>query len=93
MGMNHRNAQCIQDQNPRRLFPCVDTKSKMHALCKQIGVPTPELYAVIAAHSALRHLPRLLQARPDFVLKPDRLDTWRPSQGGSHRSHGPAQFD
>jgi alpha-L-glutamate ligase-like protein len=72
LGMNLRNAQCILDCNPRRRFPLVDAKSKMHKLCKQIGVPTPELYAIIAAHSALRHLPRLLGARSDFVLKPDR---------------------
>src|SRR5436190_21504188 len=72
LGMNHRNAQCILDHNPRRLFPLVDTKSRLDALCKGIGVPTPRLYAVIAAHSALRHLPRLLAARSDFVLKPDR---------------------
>jgi alpha-L-glutamate ligase-like protein len=44
----------------------------MHALCRAIGVPTPDLYGVIAAHSALRHLPRLLAGRADFVLKPNR---------------------
>lgn len=72
LGMNHRNAMCIQDLNPRRCFPLVDVKSKMHQLCQEIGVPSPELYALIAAHSALRHLPRLLEKRTDFVLKPDR---------------------
>lgn len=44
----------------------------MRDLCRRIGVPTPAVYAVLAAHSALRHLPRLLEKRPAFVLKPNR---------------------
>jgi alpha-L-glutamate ligase-like protein len=72
LGMNRRNAQCILDLNPRRDFPQVDTKSKMYRLCQDLGVPTPRLYALITAHSALRHLPRLLDGRADFVIKPDR---------------------
>ena len=72
MGMNHRNTQCIPEQNPRRLFPVVDAKSKMQEVCERLGVPTPDLYAIIAAHSALRHLPRILSKRSEFVLKPDR---------------------
>jgi len=72
LGMNRRNAQCILDLNPRRRFPLVDRKSRMPALCRAIHVPTPEVFALLAAHSALRHLPRLLAERPDFVLKPNR---------------------
>jgi alpha-L-glutamate ligase-like protein len=72
LGINSRNASCILDLNPRRLYPLVDAKSKMDALCRRIGVPTPRLYALIAAHSALRHLPRVLSRHTDFVLKPDR---------------------
>jgi alpha-L-glutamate ligase-like protein len=44
----------------------------MRELCRKIGVPSPENYAVIGAHSALWHLPRLVAGRPDFVLKPNR---------------------
>ncbi len=72
LGMNRRNAMCILDLNPRRHFPRVDRKSRMAALCRAIHVPTPELFAILAAHSALRHLPELLAARPDFVVKPNR---------------------
>jgi alpha-L-glutamate ligase-like protein len=72
LGMNRRNAECILDLNPRRDFPQVDTKSKMYRLCQDLGVPTPRLYVLITAHSALRHLPRLLDGRADFVIKPDR---------------------
>jgi alpha-L-glutamate ligase-like protein len=72
LGMNHRNAACILDLNPRRGYPAVDSKSRTYALCAAIGVPYPYLYGQIAAHSAMRHLPRLLQGRDDFVIKPDR---------------------
>jgi len=72
LGMNHRNAECILDLNPRQAYPEVDSKSKMHALCEAIGVPCPAIYGRIATHSAMRHLPRLLQGRTDFVIKPDR---------------------
>ncbi len=72
LGMNLRNARCILDLNPRSLFPQVDSKSVTDALCRKLGVPTPDLYAVIRAHSALRHLPRLVARRTEFVLKPDR---------------------
>jgi alpha-L-glutamate ligase-like protein len=43
----------------------------MRDLCRQIGVPTPAIYAIIRAHSALRHVPRLLQPHEDFVIKPN----------------------
>lgn len=72
VGMNSRNTSCILDLNPRGLFPLVDSKRAMRDLCKRINVPTPELYAVLAAQSALRHLPRILDRLHDFVIKPNR---------------------
>jgi alpha-L-glutamate ligase-like protein len=72
LGMNRRNTECILDLNPRAGFPVVDCKRKMRDLCRDIGVPTPEIYATLAAHSALRHLPRLLLPHADFVVKPNR---------------------
>lgn len=72
LGMNQRNAECILDQNPRRCFPLVDGKRKMHDLCRQLDVPTPDIYGVVAAHSGLRQLPRLLEGHADFVIKPNR---------------------
>ena len=41
-------------------------------LCEQIGVASPAVYAVVAAHSLLRRLPELLKDRSDFVIKPNR---------------------
>jgi alpha-L-glutamate ligase-like protein len=72
LGMNARNTRCILDHNPRGRFPLVDCKRKMRDLCREIGVPTPTLYAVLPTHSSLRHLPRLLAKFTDFVIKPSR---------------------
>jgi alpha-L-glutamate ligase-like protein len=72
LGMNARNTGAILDHNPRSQFPCVDSKRKMHELCQQIGVPTPELFAALLTHSALHHLPRLLEKHQEFVIKPNR---------------------
>jgi alpha-L-glutamate ligase-like protein len=72
LGMNRRNAACILDRNPRRLFPVVDDKLRMHELCRQIGVPSPTIYAEIGYHSMLRRLPEILAGRDDFVVKPNR---------------------
>jgi alpha-L-glutamate ligase-like protein len=72
LGMNSRNTSCILDLNPRGRFPLVDSKRAMRDLCRKINVPTPEVYAVLAAQSALRHLPRILGQLNDFVIKPNR---------------------
>lgn len=72
LGMNRRNAACILDHNPRDKFPLVDDKLRMHRLCRDIGVPTPDVYAEITSYSQLRQLPALLGDRGDFVLKPNR---------------------
>jgi alpha-L-glutamate ligase-like protein len=72
LGMNRRNAACILDHNPRALFPVVDDKLRMHHLCRRIGVPTPDVYAVVSSHSELRRLARIVGERGDFVVKPNR---------------------
>jgi alpha-L-glutamate ligase-like protein len=72
LGMNQRNAACILDHNPRAKFPIVDDKLRMHALCREIGVPTPQVYAQVSSYSELSGLPELLGDREDFVIKPNR---------------------
>jgi len=72
LGMNRRNAACILDRNPRRLFPFVDDKLKMRDLCERIGVPTPEIYGEVACNAQLRHLSVSVGRLTDFVIKPKR---------------------
>jgi alpha-L-glutamate ligase-like protein len=72
LGMNRRNAAFILDHNPRALYPLVDDKLRMRDLCVRIGVPTPEVYAVVSSPAMLRRLPDLLGGRGDFVIKPNR---------------------
>jgi alpha-L-glutamate ligase-like protein len=71
LSMNRRNAACILDYNPRRLFPVVDDKLRMRDLCVRIGVPTPAIYGVISSHSMLRRLTEHLGELDDFVIKPN----------------------
>ncbi len=72
LGMNRRNATCILDHNPRAKYPIVDDKLRMHALCREIKVPTPAIYAEVASYGTLRRLPELLGKHDDFVVKPNR---------------------
>ena len=72
LGINRRNAACILDHNPRRLYPTVDDKLRMHELCQEIGVPAPDIYEVIRTPAALRGISRKLAELDDFVIKPNR---------------------
>jgi alpha-L-glutamate ligase-like protein len=72
LGMNRRNATCILDHNPRARFPVVDDKMRLHRLCRNIGVPTPDIFAEITTYSTLRRLDALLGDHDDFVVKPNR---------------------
>src|SRR5690242_5677372 len=72
LGMNRRNAAFILDHNPRELYPIVDDKLRMAQLCRQIDVPTPQVYAEVSSYSMLRRLPQLLGDRTEFVVKPNR---------------------
>jgi alpha-L-glutamate ligase-like protein len=95
LGMNRRNAACILDHNPRSRFPVVDDKLRLHRLCRQIGVPTPEVYAEVSSYGQLRRLPALLSGRSDFVVKPNRGSAGRgvlvvtgPDGAGYRRHNG-----
>ncbi len=72
LGMNERNAACILDHNPKALFRQVDDKLLMSQLCARIDVPTPQIYGVLRSYAELRHLPKILGGRTDFVVKPNR---------------------
>jgi len=72
LGMNRRNAAYILDHNPRDRFPLVDDKMRLTRLCQSLGVPTPLVYAEITSYAQLRHLPKVLGCREEFVIKPNR---------------------
>ena len=72
LAMNRRNAACILDHNPRALYPVVDDKLRMRDLCLRIGVPSPEVFAVVEYQAQLRRLPKILDGLSDFVVKPNR---------------------
>jgi alpha-L-glutamate ligase-like protein len=95
LGMNARNAAAILGHNPRALFPLVDDKLRMLELCRRVGVPTPEIYAVFGRYGDVKYLNETLAAAPDCVIKPARGSSGRgvviligPADGGYRRHNG-----
>jgi alpha-L-glutamate ligase-like protein len=72
LGINERNADYIQPNNPRSRFPCVDNKLLTKKLCVENNIPTPQTYAVVDRFGAIAGLPDTLLSNPDFVIKPAR---------------------
>jgi alpha-L-glutamate ligase-like protein len=72
LGMNERNGMLVLPLNPRRHLPRVDDKLLTKQLAESAGLPTPRSLAVIRYHHQLRDLPKLLDGRDQFVLKPAR---------------------
>jgi alpha-L-glutamate ligase-like protein len=70
LGINRRNADYVSAWNSRRLFPLVDDKLETKRLALEAGMAVPDLYGVIAQQHEIDDLPRLLDGRDDFVLKP-----------------------
>ena len=72
LGINQRNGGLVLPLNPRRLFPRVDDKLLTKRLAEAAGIPVPCSFGAITYHHQLRDLPRLLDGREQFVLKPAR---------------------
>jgi alpha-L-glutamate ligase-like protein len=70
LGINRRNADYVSAWNSRHLFPLVDDKLETKRLALEAGMAVPELYGVIAEQHEVADLPKLLDGREDFVLKP-----------------------
>jgi len=70
LGINRRNAEYVRLWNPRRLYPLVDDKLRTKELAIAAGMPVPELYAVVTAQHDIRDLPKALEGREQFVVKP-----------------------
>ncbi len=70
LGLNQRNGDFIAKVNPRRLYPLVDDKVRSKTLAQAAGIQVPQLYGVIAIQHQVLALPKLLEGREDFVVKP-----------------------
>lgn len=70
LGMNRRNIEYTQFENPRRLYPLVDDKLKTKALCEKAVIPIAPVLAKAEYHAEVRRLVGDLRGRGDFVLKP-----------------------
>lgn len=70
LGINQRNIQLTQGENPRRLYPLVDDKLKTKALCERAGIPVAPVFARAERHGDVKRLVAELRGREDFVLKP-----------------------
>lgn len=72
LGLNQRNGAFVLPLNPRRHFPRVDDKLLTKQLAAAAGIPVPPSLGVVSYHHQLHDLPRLLEGREQFVLKPAR---------------------
>ncbi|HOG16936.1 MAG TPA: alpha-L-glutamate ligase-like protein [Syntrophales bacterium] len=72
LGINSRNADYIMRWNPRSRFPLVDNKVLTKKMAEEHGIPTPALYLLIEKHGDLPALPRLLEGKAEFAVKPAR---------------------
>ena len=72
LGLNRRNPALVIALNPRRLYPRVDDKVITKNLALEAGMAVPELYGVISSQGEVRSLPRIVESREAFVIKPAR---------------------
>jgi alpha-L-glutamate ligase-like protein len=72
VGINARNRDYIYPHNRRRYFRLVDDKLETKRLCATAGIPTPELYAVIAYQNQVKLLDQMIGERKRFVVKPSQ---------------------
>jgi len=70
MGINRRNADYVLKYNERRFYPLVDDKIITKHKALETGISVPELYGIIETEQQIKHLPKMLGSRDDFVIKP-----------------------
>lgn len=70
LGINARNLNVIFPNNSRSQFPMVDNKARTKMLCRDHGIPVPELYGVVERYGDIRNFTRSLIPAPSFVIKP-----------------------
>ena len=70
LGMNRRNIELTQLENPRRLYPLVDDKLKTKELCGKAKIPIASVLGKAEYHVEVKALVAELEGHGDFVLKP-----------------------
>ncbi len=70
LGINERNLRYQFPLNPRSLYHRVDDKVETKKICKQVGIPVPQLFVVISRYGDVRKLFPFLRDKTDFVIKP-----------------------
>jgi len=69
LSMNRRNREYIFKYNPGNVFPFI-AKDRMKVTLHQLGIPTPETYAIIKERKDLKLAEREMRKRSSFVIKP-----------------------
>lgn len=70
MGLGQRNAEFVLQYNKRRFYPRVDDKLITKSLAQGIGLPVPDLYAVVREEHEIAELHEKLKPYNQFVVKP-----------------------
>lgn len=70
LGINQRNLGYIFENNPRKLYPCVDDKLMTKRICESHNIPMPETYGVLKSHRDCKNFQTLIGDHKEFVIKP-----------------------
>ncbi|WP_163933254.1 alpha-L-glutamate ligase-like protein [Paraferrimonas sp. SM1919] len=70
LGMNKRNIDYIGRYNPRRLYKFVDDKLSTKQLAIDNNIHSPGLIGVISQQHDIAMVPKLVQGKSGFVVKP-----------------------
>lgn len=70
LGINARNLDYILANNKRKFYPLVDDKVKTKKWADAAGIQSPEIYGVIEYQQQVKYLPKMIEGKKDFVIKP-----------------------
>jgi len=69
LGLNKRNREYIAKYNPANLYPHT-AKDKMKITFHQLGIPTPQTYAIIHDIKEIVVVEKVIREHDSFVIKP-----------------------
>ena len=72
LGINRRNLEYIQPNNPRSAFPLVDDKILTKRILVEVNIPVPETLAIIDNLFDIQQVIVKLSGKDAFVVKPAR---------------------